>query len=326
MALYPFRFTPVYKDYLWGGRSLERLGRALPPGIVAESWEISAHPDGVSVICNGPLAGLTLPEVLEGNGEDVLGRDVDPVFREKFPLLVKLIDAQQPLSVQVHPDDHFARTYEGETYGKTEMWYIMAAEPEAEIICGLLPGVTADRFAAALAEGTLETCLYFRKVSVGDVILIPAGTVHGLGKGIVLAEIQQNSNVTYRVYDYRRKDGDGRERLLHIDKAMRVINFSPADPACFSHPEPEATAPGQAKAVVAKTPYFTVELMIGEGAWTECADGSRFILYTFIAGTANIDYDGGGLRVDIPESLLIPAALGEYTLKGSFKALKTYVS
>jgi len=326
MALYPFRFTPVYKDYLWGGRSLERLGRKLPPGNVAESWEISAHPDGVSVICNGPLAGLTLPELLEKAGEEVLGRALEPAFRQRFPLLVKLIDANLPLSVQVHPNDDYARRFESETYGKTEMWYIIGAEAEAAIVYGLQPGVTAAEFQAALAEGNIETCLYFRKVSVGDVIVIPAGTVHGLGKGIVLAEIQQNSNATYRIYDYRRKDASGQERPLHIEKAMQVMDFSPGDPAHFSHPEPEQIGPGQAKAVIARTPYFTVELMIGDGEWPECADGSRFVLYTFFAGTAKIYFEGGVLVLNIPESLMIPAAMGDYTLEGSFKALKTYVS
>lgn len=325
MELYPLKFTPVYKDYLWGGRSLEQLGRTLPPGIVAESWEISAHPDGVSVISNGPLAGLTLPELLETAGEKVLGQALNSVLGKKFPLLVKLIDANQPLSVQVHPDDHYAQRHEDETYGKTEMWYIIGAEPDAEIIYGLQPGVTADRFREALAEGTIETCLRIRKVAAGDVIVIPAGTVHGLGKGIVLAEIQQNSNATYRVYDYQRKDASGKERPLHIEKAMQVMDFSPEDPAHFSHPEPEMVAPGRAKAVIAQTPYFTVELMDGNGVWPERADGSRFLLYTFIAGTAKIHFEGGVLPLNVPESVMIPAAMGDYTLEGSFKALKTYV-
>ena len=201
--LYPLTFEPVLRDYMWGGRRLERLfGRALPPGITAESWEVSAHPSSPTAVAHGPLRGLTLPEVVERLGADLLGANVAPSANGSgFPLLVKLLDANLRLSVQVHPDDAYALSHGGDL-GKTEMWYVLYAAPGAGIIYGLQEGVTREEFARAVSEGALDRVLRHVTVRAGDAICVPAGTVHALLSGLVVAEIQENSDTTYRVYDW----------------------------------------------------------------------------------------------------------------------------
>lgn len=323
---YPLKFVPIYKDYLWGGRNLEKLGRCLPEGRVAESWEISAHPDGISAIANGALAGMTLPDYIAGFGQEVMGRAVAPRFLSKFPLLVKLIDAQQQLSVQVHPDDVYARTHENEAYGKTEMWYIITAEPGAKIIYHLRNGVTKDEWVAAIAENRLGDCLQELRVTAGDVVHIPAGTVHALGAGIMLAEIQQNSNATYRVYDYDRVDAAGRKRPLHIEKALEVMNFDlPMAGLLPIRPRWQQLSPEVSMAVLNRSSFFEVESYKVRGKLAEVADGSRFFIYTFLKGEGVIDFSDGTVTVHGPETVMIPAGLGSYYLEGSLEFLKTYL-
>ncbi len=219
--IYPLTFDPVFRDYIWGGRNLETLfGRRLPPGIVAESWEISGHPSSPTRVNAGPLAGLTLPQVQERLGERLVGvRSGWATSRGRFPLLVKLLDANRPLSVQVHPPDDYALEHEGDL-GKTEMWYVLHARPGAELIYGLAHETTPTEFRAALEAGELESLLHRLPVRVGDVIFIPTGMLHALLEGIVVAEIQQNSDTTYRVYDWGRVGADGKPRPLHVDKAL----------------------------------------------------------------------------------------------------------
>jgi mannose-6-phosphate isomerase len=222
---YPFKFQPVYKDYIWGGRNFEKLGKTLPKGIVAESWEVSCHPDGVSIIENGEFRGIPLPSMVDIYGRILVGTALPEKDLRKFPLLVKFIDANKDLSVQVHPDDNYANTYENGEYGKNEMWYIMSAEPGAKLIYDVVPGTTRESFRRAVEEDNIEHCLKSMEVFPGDVINIPSGLIHAIGKGILLAEIQQNSNTTYRVYDYNRTDKNGSKRPLHIGKALDVIDF-----------------------------------------------------------------------------------------------------
>lgn len=318
---YPLKLIPVYKDYLWGGRSLAKLGRTLPEGIVAESWEVSAHPDGVSIIANGAFAGLSLPELLAKFGQLIIGTKLPKEYIHQFPLLVKLIDANQQLSVQVHPDDQYARIHEGGC-GKNEMWYIIAADPGAEIIYGLAPGTTRESLAEAIRENRIENCLKTVPVAVGDAFNIPAGMVHGLGAGIVLAEIQQSSNLTYRLYDYNRTDALGNKRPLHIEKALEVIDYNSAGQTGRLEPEVAENRPGLVRKRLIANGFFEVDLYELDGGIHETTAGERFFCYTFIEGDGRFSYQGGTLRFKMAESILIPAALEDYTIEGKAKFLK----
>ncbi len=319
--LYPLKFKPVYKDYIWGGRNLEKMGRDLPEGLIAESWEISAHPDGVSIITNGRFAGMGLPELLAQYGTQIIGSKLPPEYAAQFPILIKLIDANQKLSVQVHPDDRYARTHEG-GYGKNEMWYIIAAEPGAEIIYDLVPGTTRRKFGAAVRENRIESCLKTMPVTAGDAFNIPAGMVHGLGAGIMLVEIQQSSNLTYRLYDYDRTDSLGKKRPLHIEKALEVIDFNSVGQAGKLKGIVKENAPGLKRKELIANRYFEVDLYELDGQLKEATAGERFFGYTFIEGNGSILYQGGSLPFKTAESVLIPATLGDYVIEGKTKFLK----
>ena len=207
----PLTFSPQFQDYIWGGRNLATvLGRPIPDGVVAESWEVSSHPAAPTRVDEGPLMGHSLIGLVAEHGAALVGRrGADAVDRGQFPLLIKLLDANLALSVQVHPDDEYARVHEDGELGKTEMWYVLSAKEGAEIVYGVKPGTNRDAFAEAIAEGRLEDHLHRVPVSPGDAVLIPAGTVHAILEGIVLAEVQQSSNTTYRVYDWNRVDDEG---------------------------------------------------------------------------------------------------------------------
>ena len=220
---YPIKFKPVYKDYIWGGRYFEKFDRELPKGILAESWELSSHKNGVSIVSNGDLEGKTLSEIIKADAKNILGTKF-PINCDKMPLLIKFIDANDSLSVQVHPDDNYAAVYEG-GLGKNEIWYIMDARPGAKLVEGLKAGVTKEIFAKAIKENRIKECLLEVEVKQGDVVNIPAGLVHAIGAGLVIAEIQQTSDITYRVFDYNRVNSKGVGRLLHLKKALDVINF-----------------------------------------------------------------------------------------------------
>jgi beta-mannosidase len=323
--LYPLKFEPLYKDYLWGGRELEKLGKDLPEGIVAESWEISSHKDGESIVKNGEYKGTKLTELIGSFGRDLLGHTVRERDLGKFPLLIKLIDAKDKLSVQVHPDNHYARINEYGEYGKNEMWYIVSAEPGAKIVYGVAPGVTKESFAAEVEEDKIESCLNYMEVSAGDAVNIPAGLVHAIGAGIVIAEIQQNSNVTYRVFDYNRTDNSGNRRPLHIEKALEVINFNNCNTSGKLSGTRVEIGEGSIKTCLMENKFFSVEKYELDGKAEEVADGSRFYTYTCLEGEGKIIYDGGAESISMGESILIPAALGTYIIEGKLQVIKSYV-
>jgi mannose-6-phosphate isomerase len=322
--LYPIKFLPVFKDYIWGGRELEKLGKTLPEGITAESWEISTHPDGISSVSNGEFKGMLLTELVDRLGDKIVGAQLNGDCR-RFPLLIKFIDANDRLSVQVHPEDEYAMEHENGEYGKNEMWYIISSKPGAKLIYGTRPGIRKEDFEKAVEEDRIGQCLHEVEVFPGDVLNIPAGLIHAIGDGIVLAEIQQNSNTTYRVFDYNRVDSKGNRRPLHIEKALDVIDFNlHADKAKASGLEVKL-GPGSAKTYKIVNKYFSVEIYDVKDSIEEAADGSRFYIYVFVDGNGEIHYDGGKIDAAKGESILIPASLGKYTIKGNFKALKTYV-
>jgi mannose-6-phosphate isomerase len=306
-ALYPLTFTPVFKDYPWGGRNLETLlGRTIPDGIVAESWDIAAHPHGTSKVAAGALQGATLPEVMDEWGIDLVGnRNAEHLAKGHFPLLIKLLDANRWLSVQVHPDDAYALKHEGES-GKTEMWVVVHAEAGAELIYGFAPGVTRERFAEAIAAGDTERWLNRMPVKTGDVIFVPTGAIHALGPGILVAEIQQNSDTTYRIYDW------GRPRPLHIERALEVLDFDLVEPA----PLPPAIVPDAqvSTEVIGESRYFHTErlnLALGQG-WSGRTDGRTLEIWGVLSGEATVTWDGDPVHLVAVSWTLIPAGLGEF--------------
>ncbi len=320
---YPLKFKPVYKSYIWGGRYFEKLGRELPEGLVAESWEVSCHKNGLSVIANGEYAGRTLVELIKADPIGVAGANF-PSGCSEIPLLIKLIDANDKLSVQVHPDDNYAAVFEN-AFGKNEMWYIIDAKPDASLVAGLKKNITKEEFLKAVKENRIEDCLLRVGVMPGDVINIPAGTVHSIGEGIVIAEIQQTSDITYRLFDYNRVDTNGVGRQLHLDKALDVINFKTEsrkvkcdgvkfeiNNTCF-------------KTVFLANRYFACERYELNGEVTEKNDGSKFHIYIFVEGVGTVETEKESVRVNAGETVFLPAALGEYTISGKLKALKTYI-
>lgn len=321
---YPLKFKPVYKDYLWGGRNLEKLGRDLPEGKVAESWEVSGHPDGLSIISSGECKGLSLPGFFQKFGQVALGSALPQKYLHEFPLLVKLIDANNKLSVQVHPTDDYAQKHEG-GYGKNEMWYIIDAKPGASLIYDVAPGMNQEKFAQAIKQGTIGQCLQSVEVSPGDVIDIPAGLVHGIGEGILLAEIQQSSNLTYRIYDYDRVDAQGKKRPLHVEKALEVIDFNSQGRVAKKEQLKEEIAPGCTKTELVANKYFVVELYDIKTKLPQAARGQRFFIYTFLTGQGSISYEGGDVPIKAAESVLIPASLGQYTIEGDLKFIKSFL-
>lgn len=328
--LYPLKFKPNYKDYIWGGRALESLGKALPDGIVAESWELSCHPAGLSVISNGHLAGRALKDMCIENKDMFLGKAFST---SRFPILVKLIDANDDLSVQVHPDDDYAYNHENGDYGKDEMWYVVKAEPDSKIVCGLKPYVTKEMFMEAIEKDTVMDCLKEINVKAGDTIHITPGTLHSLGKGIIIAEVQTSSNLTYRVYDFARVDSSGKGRELHIKKALDVIDFGKSvsvknfeadnevdtfDGDCHN----SSAGCGYKSSILADVPNFKVTIYKSNTEVIEHTDGLRFAAYIILEGSGNISYESGNVSFQTGETIFIPAALGKYIISGKFNALK----
>jgi len=325
IVLYPFIFTPATKDYIWGGRGLEKLGKKLPEGIVAESWEISSHPDGLSIVRNGILAGKSIPELIEEHGTDLLGSSFSESMNHSFPLLVKFIDANDRLSVQVHPNDEYAYLHENGGLGKTEMWVVLHAEPESTIIYGLKPGVTKEQFAKAVEDHCIAGCLNDIPVKAGDYFHIPAGLVHAIGKGIIIAEIQQNSNTTYRVYDYDRKDIHGNSRELHIQKALDVIDFSESMHTPNKIPEKVFVSADAVQTILVENEYFVVERCIVNGSIHSETNGTRFELLIIIEGQAHLSYEATGIDLSLGDSVFIPANIGEFHVSGKYTALRVWV-
>jgi mannose-6-phosphate isomerase len=233
MKILPFATIPSFHSRPWGGRAMaDVLGKDIPEGPLGESWEVSAHPNGVSRVSGGPYDMMPLDELTRAAGAALLGARVHAKYGGSFPLLVKLIDVNALASIQVHPNDEQALRLEGYPWGKTEAWFILSRKPDASFCLGMVPGVTAESFRAALAEGSARSLLATPRVEAGDCLLVPPGTVHAAGNGALLLEVQQSSDITYRVYDWDRVDEKGKKRELHVDKALQVIDFS-ARPQIF---------------------------------------------------------------------------------------------
>lgn len=328
---YPLIFEPVLKAYIWGGRNLAtRFGRKLPPAQnIAESWEIAAHPDGETRILNGAYAGLSLSQLQARLGLDLIGkRNTWAQERHKFPLLIKLLDAHDKLSVQVHPDDTYAQSHTDNELGKSEMWVILEAAPDAAVILGVRRGVDGPTLRQAINAGNLEPLLHYLPVQVGDFVCVPAGSLHAILGGILIAEIQQNSNTTYRVYDWQRVGQDGRSRNLHINDALQVINFAQVEPA-LPTAQPLPAARSIARYQLCHNRYFAVErLQMPAGASLGgCCDGETLEIWGVIAGQAHLSSPGGDVALPAVQFTLLPAALGNFqvTAHSDATVLRIYV-
>lgn len=296
--MYPFKMNPEIKYLIWGGTRLREVyQKPCTQNNAGESWEVSTHPAGPSFIANGPLAGTSLADAIHQNPGLIAPED--------FPFLFKIIDANQDLSIQVHPDDAYAQQNENSPRGKTEMWYIIDAKPGAKIGYGWKQDMTKDQVRAAIADGTLEQFINYVPVSAGQAYFIPAGTVHCLCDGLLVAEIQQNSNVTYRLYDYNRKDAQGNGRQLHIEKSLDVADLTSA----------KAAKPVTGDTVtLAVCPYFTAEKITAE-EYSGDTKGAFELLF-FISGQGEIVTAQGAEPFQAGDTFLLPSSLGKYTVKG----------
>ena len=303
------KLRPAYKDYLWGGdRLIREFGKVTDKTTVAESWELSCHPDGPSTIENGPYAGRTLSEYVEREGKTVLGTNCAGCA--DFPILIKLIDARRDLSIQVHPSDAYALTHEGQQ-GKTEMWVVLSAEEDAFLYGGFEREITREEFRESIENGTLTELLHRVPVKRGDVLFIPAGTIHAICHGVLVAEVQQNSNVTYRVFDYDRLGADGRPRTLHVPQALEVTRLAPmqTDYDFGEH--------------LVRCELFTVDRRYAP--WTEVCDEASFTSVLVTDGTGTLTADGETVPCRKGDSLFLPAGSGAFSLTGDMEAIITRI-
>ncbi|NLM34673.1 MAG: class I mannose-6-phosphate isomerase [Clostridiales bacterium] len=310
--MYPLKFYSIYFEKIWGGRELEAYKDDLPPGNIGESWDVACHEDGTSVIANGNYKDVPLDRLIQEKGNEVLGTKID---KERFPLLLKLINSNDKLSIQVHPDDEYGYRVEKDS-GKTEAWYVVEAKEGAELIVGVKSGCTKEQFKRAIEEGTLEQYMNRIKIKKGETYFIKSGLMHAICEGAIIAEIQQNSNTTYRVYDYNR----GRE--LHVDKALDVVDLNLRGRKSIGL---KLENEGFSKTYLCLAKEFSLEKYEVSTEFTENSDPERFYIFTCVEGQGIISYSNGTETIKKGESVLIPAALGEYTFKGNMVLLKSYV-
>ena len=308
--LYPLKFAPILKDKIWGGTKLKTLfGKPATSDHLGESWELSGYEGDESVVTNGFLAGNNLAELLEVYMGDLVGDKVFERYGLTFPLLFKLIDANDNLSIQVHPNDETARARHN-SLGKTEMWYVVDADPGAELIIGFAHDSSKEEYSEAVERGEVERLLQRVPVQRGDVFFIPAGLVHAIGRGVVVAEIQESSDITYRIYDYKRKDANGHERELHVAQALDVINFAASRQPKTPY-EPKLNEP----VTLVSCDYFTTNtLHFDREVVRDYAPLDSFVAYMCLDGAFTIHTDGSETPVQRGETVLVPAAINEVKL------------
>ena len=312
IKLYPLKLTGVTKSPIWGGtRLLKDWNKKSDRETVGESWELTVRAQEMCRVANGELAGQPFDALMQTYGGDLTGKVMTVA---EFPLLIKLIDAQDTLSVQVHPDDEYAARVENDR-GKTEMWYIVEADEGAELVCGLADGVDRAAFAKAVAEGRISEALYHRPVHAGEVYFIPAGLAHAIGRGILIAEIQQNCDLTYRVYDYDRRQADGSLRELHVEKALEVIRPFRADEIdAIAYARTAGKPDGED--VLADCEYFRVEKRVLSDIPTELAKSGTMRHLLCLSGKGTLVCNGVSYPISKGDSWLLPAALDRVTATG----------
>ncbi len=318
--MYPLRFRPILRDYLWGGRRLEQLGKELGPGDHwAESWEICDHHAGQSVVLGGEWAGKTLGELVADHGPELLGRHHP---QPRFPLLFKFLDAERTLSVQVHPNDDQAALLDPPDLGKTEAWVVLDAKPGSVLYAGLKRGFDRRALAREVQRGTCELCLHQFEPRAGDCVLLHAGAPHAIGAGLLIAEIQQSSNVTYRLYDWNRVGPDGQPRALHIEEALDVIDYQ-RGPVHAQQPQP-TDQPGRTR--LAECDKFVLDRREANAPF-EIGGDDRFHIVAVVAGQATLAGDPASQPLGVGSSALLPAGAGKVSIqpRGHCQMLDAYL-
>ncbi len=320
-TLYPIKFTPILKDKIWGGQKLKTLlnkNSDLPN--IGESWEISDVEGDTSVVCNGSLKGKSLKQLLETYKENLIGLHNYKTFKDKFPLLIKFIDAKEDLSIQLHPNDELAAKRHN-SFGKTEMWYVFQADKDSNLIVGFNQKMTREKYLKHLDHKTLTQILNFDKVKEGDTYFVEVGRVHAIGAGVMVAEIQQTSDITYRVYDWDRVDADGNERELHNDFAIDAFNFDMPDNFRVSYDK----AANQSNEMVS-CPYFTTNYLKINKTLQKENHHDSFIIYMCVDGEAEILANGFSESIVKGETILLPAAIETYEISSkNATLLEVYV-
>lgn len=315
----PIFLDSIYKDYIWGGQKLKNIFKKKVENeeCTAESWEISTNKNGETKIKNGRYKGKTLTEIYNKKEirQEIFGTKC--IDLEEFPILIKFIDANSCLSVQVHPDNEYAIKNEN-SQGKTEMWYILDCEPGAQIICGVKAGVDKEELEKNIKSNNITECLNYIDVKKGDAIYIPAGTIHALLGKTLVAEVQQNSNITYRVYDWGRTDKEGKPRELHIEKALQVIDTK-------NIPQIENTTKDIEKVNVVKSEFFTTNKINVINKFQEKVSKDSFIAFNVIEGEGTLKIAENTYELNKGDSFIIPACVEQYILQGKMELLQTYI-
>ncbi|WP_372974380.1 type I phosphomannose isomerase catalytic subunit [Muriicola sp.] len=305
--MYPLKFHPIMKERLWGGTKLaDQLHKPSTSDITGESWELSGVEGDVSIVANGPLKGNSLNELIQKRGEELLGRSVVERFGKEFPILIKFIDAKQDLSIQLHPHDELARSRHN-SFGKTEMWYIMDAEDDASLIVGFNQPMTREKYIRSLEDKSLLDYMNYEKVKPGDTYFINTGKIHAIGAGVLLAEIQQTSDITYRVYDFDRRDKEGNLRELHTDLALDAIDFDQKDDfrVTYDRNEEEVNP-------MVDCPYFkTNYLNLSKDFVIDTRERDSFTILMCVQGDADVANEKGSASLTKGETLLLPACSGK---------------
>ena len=313
MTLYPLKFRPILKERLWGGTKLKDvLGKPIESEITGESWELSTVKGDISVIANGSLEGKSLQGLIESNGEELLGKSVVERFGKEFPILIKFIDAKQDLSIQLHPNDELAKERHN-SFGKTEMWYIMDADPKAELIVGFNKDVTKEEYAESIDNDTLLDLLNYEQVKEGDTFFINTGKIHAIGAGVMLAEIQQTSDVTYRVFDFNRKDKEGNLRELHTELALDAVDYEKKDDfkVTYNHDTNKVNE-------MVDCPYFKTNFIeLTENIELDTTKRDSFTIFMCVGGEAIIKTSEGEVSIKKGETALLPAITKKIWLQSS---------
>lgn len=317
---YPLQFEPILKDRIWGGEKLKTiLNKPIVSKITGESWELSTVEGDVSVVSNGVLKGKSLMELIDEMPNEILGTKVYERFGKQFPLLFKYLDAREDLSIQVHPNDKLAKERHN-SFGKTEMWYVTQADADARIIVGFKENSSKEEYLKHLNDKTLVSILDDVKAKAGDVFFLETGTVHAIGAGLVVAEIQQTSDITYRLYDFDRKDAQGNTRELHVDLALDAINYNKVDT------QKKYETKANKSNVVVDCPYFTTNFIPLENKVEVSKLGETFTVYMCIEGSFEIEYNGFKQSYIKGDTVLVPAEINAFILSGKASILEIYIS